>query len=289
LPDAENPYVLGIRRAGGKVTVSCDGATLATLDAAPFLHGDLAIEVSSPQAEKTLQENATGETELRIYDFRATGALSERTSAEQQWRQRILPEYRQVRRIGNAMGYVADDPHLPRVLLIGDSISLYYTDPVRSHLAGRANVHRIPDNARMTSYGLEQMDKWLNGEKFDIIHFNFGLHDITRTSPKDYEKNLEQLVGILQRSGKRLTFATTTPVPAETKLITPALVDQYNAIAKRVMDRHNIPIDDLHGWMFPHVDQYKLFPGNEHFNSAGSTYLATKVTEALSEELGKHP
>jgi hypothetical protein len=37
---------------------------------------------------------------------------------------------------------INDDPALPRVLLIGDSISMGYTLPVRTALKGKANVHR---------------------------------------------------------------------------------------------------------------------------------------------------
>ena len=41
-------------------------------------------------------------------------------------------------------GFVQDDPALPRVLLIGDSISHMYTASVRRLLKGKANVHRAP-------------------------------------------------------------------------------------------------------------------------------------------------
>ena len=37
---------------------------------------------------------------------------------------------------------IQDNPALPRVLLIGDSISIGYTLPVRELLDGRANLHR---------------------------------------------------------------------------------------------------------------------------------------------------
>ena len=45
---------------------------------------------------------------------------------------------------GGAFSNPEDDPKLPRVLLIGDSISIGYTTGVRKELKGRANVHRIP-------------------------------------------------------------------------------------------------------------------------------------------------
>ena len=54
-----------------------------------------------------------------------------------------------------AFSFVKDDPNLPRVLLIGDSISIGYTAPTRKELEGEANVHRIPENGGHTKSGLD--------------------------------------------------------------------------------------------------------------------------------------
>ena len=74
---------------------------------------------------------------------------------------------------------ITDTPGLPRVLIIGDSISIGYTLPVRAQLRGRANVHRPKDNCGSTLVGLERLDAWLGNGKWDVIHFNFGLHDMS--------------------------------------------------------------------------------------------------------------
>ena len=96
---------------------------------------------------------------------------------------------------------ISDVAGLPRVLLIGDSISIGYTLPTRTLLAGKANVHRIPQNGSSTGYGLTQLEKWLGGGRWDVIHFNFGLHDaklppegVRHAPPDAYEKNLRELV-----------------------------------------------------------------------------------------------
>src|SRR5688572_21808238 len=72
---------------------------------------------------------------------------------------------------------ITDDPKLPRVLLIGDSISIGYTLAVRDLLKGKANVHRIPTNGGPTTNGLARLKQWLGDGKWDVIHFNWGLHD----------------------------------------------------------------------------------------------------------------
>jgi hypothetical protein len=58
----------------------------------------------------------------------------------------------------NAWDFVQDDPQLPRVLLIGDSVSRGYTQAVRKALAGKANVHRAPANCGPTASGLKNID-----------------------------------------------------------------------------------------------------------------------------------
>src|SRR5258708_4290320 len=140
---------------------------------------------------------------------------------------------------------VTDQPGLPRVLLIGDSISIGYTVAVRKELEGRANVHRIPENGADTVNGLKKIDLWLGGSKWDAIHFNWGLHDLKVTPDggrqvplATYESNLAALVARLQKTGARLIWATTTPVPEGTHNPPREAADaaRYNAAANRVME-----------------------------------------------------
>ena len=74
----------------------------------------------------------------------------------------------------------APAPDLPRILLIGDSISIGYTRAVRQLLQGRALVSRNPGNAAHSTKGAANVSKWLNAStgKWDVVHFNFGLHDL---------------------------------------------------------------------------------------------------------------
>ncbi len=119
-----------------------------------------------------------------------------------------------------AMNAPQDVPGLPRVLLFGDSISIGYTLPVRQLVKGMANVHRIPQNGGAPDVGLEKMKSWLGDGKWDVIHFNFGLHDAKyhsetnqRATREQYTANLQTLITQMQATGAKLVFATTTPVP----------------------------------------------------------------------------
>ncbi len=72
------------------------------------------------------------------------------------------------------------DPKLPNVLIIGDSISIGFARQVREKLTGKANVYRPmggnkPENCGDTTIGLAKIDVWLGQQKWDVIHFNWGL------------------------------------------------------------------------------------------------------------------
>jgi lysophospholipase L1-like esterase len=188
---------------------------------------------------------------------------------------------------------IQDVPGLPRVLLIGDSISIGYTLPVRALLDGKANVHRILTNGATSLNGLQNLRDWLGKEKWDVIHFNFGLHDLKIMSPgqhqvglDDYEKTLVELVKQLQATGAKLIWASTTPVP-EGKLDPlriPADVPQYNAVAKKVMEANGISIDDLYSFVLPREGEIQL-KENVHYTPAGYEALAGQVAEAIRKAL----
>jgi hypothetical protein len=70
------------------------------------------------------------------------------------------------------------DKSLPNVLILGDSISIGYTRQVREGLKGKANVIRPNANCGDTRHGLAQIETWLGDGKWQVIHFNWGLHDL---------------------------------------------------------------------------------------------------------------
>jgi lysophospholipase L1-like esterase len=195
-----------------------------------------------------------------------------------------------------AFAPVVDDPKLPRVLLIGDSISIGYTPATRKLLTGVANVHRIPEDGGPTSNGIAKIDKWLGagkgGGKWDVIHFNWGLHDIKldtgmhQVPIEQYEKNLWTLVKTMKATGAKLIWASTTPVP-EGKL-SPKRDDKdvaaYNAVAKKIMQEESVAINDLYAFALPRLKEIQR-PVNVHFTDAGSAVLAEEVAKAIRDAL----
>jgi len=199
-----------------------------------------------------------------------------------------------------ALAEVADEVGLPRVLLIGDSISIGYTLKVREQLQGRANVHRPGENGGPTVFGLERLDGWLGNGPWAVIHFNFGLHDLKYlderggyatpdkgrvvATPEVYASNLSLLVQRLRRTGARLIFATTTPVPAGSNARIEGSEARYNEAALKVMRENGVAIDDLHAYALAHQAEIQL-PHNVHFTPAGSDRMAALVVSSIETAL----
>jgi len=203
------------------------------------------------------------------------------------------------------------DPALPNVLIIGDSISIGYTPYVIKQLQGKANVIHAPGNNGASSSLVAGVKGWAahfpEVKKWDVIHFNAGLHDLKRmktengaskpsNDPNDppntglvkYKENMERVVASLKSTGAKLIFATTTPYPAGSK---PARVPEdaakYNEVALQVMKEQGIAIDDLSSAIAPGLAELQL-PTNVHFKPAGSEFLATQVTQSILTALGKN-
>jgi len=207
---------------------------------------------------------------------------------------------------------IVDDPKLPRVLIIGDSVSVAYTLDVQKNLAGVANVHRIAANggSTRTALGDYGLIRWLKpGEKWDVIHFNEGLHDLSyrfsddrdkndkgeyasptnggrpNVSLEQYEKNLRLIVARLKQTGAKLIFASTTPVPeADAAKYVKDSELPYNVVAKKVMAEEGVTWNDLWAAVKPKQDQLQG-KRNVHFMAAGSAVLAKQVAEAITREL----
>lgn len=197
-----------------------------------------------------------------------------------------------------------DDPNLPNVLLMGDSISIGYTIDVRKQLHGKADVFRISENGKYSAFGLENLDKWLGKRKWDVIHFNWGLWDICyrnpeskaqgnrdkkagtlTTTPEAYGKNLDAIVVRLKRTDATLIWCATTPVPEfELGRI---LGDEikYNQIAAVIMEKHGVSTNDLHSHALKKLPEIGKGRGDVHFTQDGSHYLAEQVSRKISQKL----
>ncbi len=208
---------------------------------------------------------------------------------------------------------------LPNVLLLGDSISLGYTNYVRQKLAGRANVYRAMTsdgksvaNCGNTKMGLAGLDHWLDTKQikssrkqWDVIHFNWGLWDINRRIPKnqdnlgvrdrekgfisfteeEYAANLTKIVKRLQKTNAKLIWANISFVPQgeEGRRFGDDLL--YNQTAEKVMKSYNIPINDLNTFTRSLGPDLMAKPGDVHYKSEGYRKIAEQVVKIIEKQL----
>lgn len=202
------------------------------------------------------------------------------------------------------------DPHIPDVLLIGDSTQIRYFPLVKEGLKGQANVCRMvelapqriyslvyggplvqPVNAKSTAEGLRRLNGWLNSPHWDVIHFNWGLHDLGKSGDgsgvqeagesavQTYRNRMELLIGQLKPTEARLILATTTPVPENLGYV-PGEVEAFNVVAKSLALENHVLVNDLHAAVLDHVHAF-LEPDSVHFNEAGNQLLATATVSSI--------
>jgi lysophospholipase L1-like esterase len=164
-----------------------------------------------------------------------------------------------------------------RVLLLGDFIRLAYQPHAEHALtADRTLDVRIvaPAASTGTSADLaEGIDEWLRRFNPDAVHFNAGLEDVcwiraerrNVVGPGEYEMNLRRVVDACRmRVGGDIVFALTTPVIDEKQCDRPGSacdrlnreIDDYNAIAERIMVGENILLNRLDHVVGRHDEEY---------------------------------
>ena len=189
----------------------------------------------------------------------------------------------------------------PKVLIMGDSISIGYTPYVVENLKGLAEVKRHRGNAGPTIRGLAKIEEWLGEEKWDLIHFNWGLWDLCYRHPQSkeqgrrdkkhgtltttldqYEKNLDRLAARLKKTKAKLIWAHTSTVPDGEAGRKVADDDKYNEVAARVMKRHGIPIHDLNSLTDEFPPELFVKPGDVHYKPEGSKKIGQAVAKEIS-------
>lgn len=195
-------------------------------------------------------------------------------------------------------------PDLPHVLVLGDSIVNQYSTFLREKLIGRANVRTggtaydaQPDWSAVVAREVTERERAL-GRPFDLIQFNWGLHALkwaqgveysmrfkegyVRCVPLErYGAELDKLVVELKKTGRRLVWATTTPANNGSQ---PDDAEAYNAIARGIMRRHGIVVNDLNAFVVTNrIAQTE--PRNCHFPRNSAERLGHQVATTLIDFL----
>ena len=178
----------------------------------------------------------------------------------------------------------------PRVVLVGDSITRDYYKAVEDKLQGKAVVCRLTTSKSLGDPALlDEVRLVLGQAKFDVVHFNNGMHGWGYTED-EYAKAVPDLVAAIRKAapGAKLVWASTTPVRVARQVdqLDPKTdrVKSRNAAAAEVMKRENIPVNDL----FALVAEKPEWFSNDgiHLNTNGSTALSEQVAANVLKVLG---
>ncbi|MDR3706926.1 MAG: SGNH/GDSL hydrolase family protein [Capsulimonadaceae bacterium] len=178
---------------------------------------------------------------------------------------------------------------LPRVILIGDSITRGYCADVDKLLAGKAYVSRIATSSSIGDPALiKQVELVMSAQKFDIVHFNNGMHGWDYTE-EEYKRYFPELLAVIRKNAPaaKLIWGTITPVRAANNVAViearTGRVKARNAIAAVYAAADGIPIDDLYRIGEQHPEFYS--DDGVHFNAEGYRALAASVAESIGRNL----
>lgn len=185
---------------------------------------------------------------------------------------------------------------LPKILLLGDSIRMSYQPTVAKILNGKAQVVGPADNCQFSTYTLESIDRWVDELGVpDIVHWNNGIHDAGHNPDRTpmqipletYGKNLELILSRLKEMTPNIIWATSTPVHPDRPFRDDQWawrneeIDQYNSVATELMNKRDIPINDLHSLVAADPGLY-LSEDQLHLSSEGIEKCAEAVAKAIA-------
>ena len=185
----------------------------------------------------------------------------------------------------------------PKVLVIGDSISIGYTPIVQVALASMAEVVRIEGNGADSANVRAKLDDWLSGTDYDLVSLNCGLHDLKYTDRHQvesaaYQQNLEAIFNTMAGRGVRVLWVTTTPIHDERHAGRKAGfsrvnkdVELYNEMALGIVRRRKIQVCDLYRVVQSRGMETLLLKDGTHYTPAGYQILADEVAGAIAREL----
>ena len=181
---------------------------------------------------------------------------------------------------------------LPQVLLLGDSITQAYYQDVAADLKGKAYVGYLTSSLSVGDPMLpRQVALVLKNYRFDVIHFNNGLHGKGYTE-EEYARYFPQFVKTIQANahGAKLIWTSSTPIRmgkdmSEFAPFTQRVVAR-NKIADAYARKAGIPIDDLYAAVLHHPEYYVGGDGT-HPNTEGRAAEARDVAASILKALGK--
>jgi len=188
---------------------------------------------------------------------------------------------------------------MPKLLIVGDSISMGYTETVAAELGGAADVVHSPGNGGDSSNAVANIDQWLADAKPHLVVLNCGLHDVKRERDGDhcqvplmfYKTILPAVIEKVRAAGCRCVWVSTTPVIEKRHRAAKSFdrlnkdIDDYNKAARAIARKAGLPIINLNK-AARNLDLETALTGDGvHFTPEAYEALGKKVAARLREML----
>lgn len=184
--------------------------------------------------------------------------------------------------------------NLPKVLLIGNSITKQYYGSVEKQLRGKACVSRLSTSKSVGDPALlKEVSLALEYHDFDVIHFNNGMHG-WNYSEDEYKKAFPDLYETIRKGAPnaKLIWANTTPIKSGDKM------DKLDSRTYRIIERNRIACEFLKDKDVIINDLFSLALNNSAFYGEndgihprliGVNALANQVSDHIRMTLGDVP
>ena len=183
--------------------------------------------------------------------------------------------------ISYAYGLTDETKDLPRVLLVGDSICQAYQNVVRERLDEKVNVTYWVSSYCVTSPAyLPLLSVYLDEAKYDVIHFNNGLHSLSQTTIDAYSEGYRAALELICRKQPqaKIIWCTSTPLTDAAKT---AKCRELNAAAAKVVAEFGVDgTDDLFMLCDP-LDRAENWKDVFHFKREAVAKQADQVAASI--------
>lgn len=187
-----------------------------------------------------------------------------------------------------------------RIMLLGDSVRMFYTDKVKNKLGSDYEVWAPNENGRFAKYTLNTLRHWIpEFPEPDVIHWNNGLWDVgvfyedegCFTGIDEYIETLGRILCQLKKTNAKIIFATTTPVRPEKAFLSPTNhaihrnsdIELYNKHAVEFMKNNDVTVNDLYSLISN--DLYKYVGNGDtdiiHPSALGVDVLSDAVASCI--------
>jgi hypothetical protein len=179
----------------------------------------------------------------------------------------------------------ADKNNVPRVLLVGDSITRSYHPFVETSLGETSAVARLATSACVCDPDFpRQLQPVVEGYEFEVIHFNNGLHGWDYSEEQYAEGYQAVAAWIADHAPKaRIILALTTPVWVKNQRgrldEKTQRVRQRNQAVRNIASQKSLAVNDLFDLTIDHSEYFS--DDGVHFKDEGKEILGAHVAEAI--------